>query len=171
MTKLLDWIIYAYDEKVRTILMGQADINTQVQNIQAVTADLLEILTQVQEDLSGQGVDTTQLDAAVTALQAADAQLKAAVTPASDVITVTNPGSLESSMSGGDVDVQIAATDSNVSEALTFSATGLPAGLSIDASGLISGTPTAEGTNSVEVTATDSTGASGSAAFVWNVTA
>src|SRR5580658_10388481 len=80
MTKLLDWIIYAYDEKVRTILMGQADINTQVQNIQAVTADLLEILTQVQEDLSGQGVDTTQLDAAVTALQAADAQLKAAVT-------------------------------------------------------------------------------------------
>ena len=42
----------------------------------------------------------------------------------------------------------------------TFSATGLPSGLSISSSGAISGTTTAVGTASVAITITDSTGAS-----------
>jgi len=67
---------------------------------------------------------------------------------------------------------QIAASDSASGQTLTYSATGLPAGLSINASsGLISGTPTAAGTSNVVVTATDSTGASGSTAFTWTVNA
>jgi hypothetical protein len=50
--------------------------------------------------------------------------------------------------------------------ALTYSASGLPAGLSINSStGLISGTPTTAGTYSVTVTATDTIGASGSTSF------
>ncbi|MDH6579889.1 putative Ig domain-containing protein, partial [Kitasatospora sp. MAP5-34] len=54
-------------------------------------------------------------------------------------------------------------------QTLTYSATGLPAGLSISASGLITGTPTAAATSSVTVTAKDTTGASGSASFSWTV--
>jgi hypothetical protein len=51
-----------------------------------------------------------------------------------------------------------------------WSASGLPAGLSINAStGQITGTPTTAGTSSVTVTATGSNGLSGSAAFSWTV--
>jgi predicted extracellular nuclease/chitodextrinase len=47
----------------------------------------------------------------------------------------------------------------------TWSATGLPAGMSISAAGVISGTPTTAGAATVTVTATDTTGATGSTAF------
>ena len=69
----------------------------------------------------------------------------------------------------GQASLQISASDSG-GAALTYSATGLPTGLSINAtSGLISGTPTAAGTYSVTVTAKDTTGASGSASFTWTI--
>ncbi|HEY1625799.1 MAG TPA: cellulose binding domain-containing protein, partial [Streptosporangiaceae bacterium] len=52
----------------------------------------------------------------------------------------------------------------------TYSASGLPAGLSIGSStGLISGTPTTAGTSSVTVTVTDGTGAKGTAPFTWAI--
>ena len=86
-----------------------------------------------------------------------------------DTVTVTNPGS-QSGTVGTAVSKQISATDSASGQTLTYSATGLPAGLSISGSGLISGTPTTAGTSSVTVTATDSTGASGSASFTWTIT-
>jgi hypothetical protein len=84
-----------------------------------------------------------------------------------NTVTVTNPGN-QTGTAGSAVSLQIAGTDSG-GAALTYSATGLPAGLSISTSGLISGTPTTAGTSSVTVTATDSTGASGSASFSWTV--
>src|SRR6202000_1033915 len=54
----------------------------------------------------------------------------------------------------------------------THSASGLPAGLSINsATGLISGTPTAAGTSSVTVTARDGTGVTGSSTFTLTISA
>src|SRR6202034_1256341 len=66
--------------------------------------------------------------------------------------------------------LQIAATDSASGQTLTYSATGLPAGLSINsATGLITGTPTATVTANTTVTVKDGTGASGSATFTWTI--
>ncbi|MGI5457890.1 putative Ig domain-containing protein [Streptomyces sp. CA-249302] len=85
-----------------------------------------------------------------------------------NTVTVTNPGS-QSTTTGSSVSLQISATDS-ASATLTYSASGLPTGLSISSStGLISGTASTAGTYQVTVTASDSTGASGSASFSWTV--
>ena len=79
-----------------------------------------------------------------------------------NTVTVTNPGA-QTWTAGTAANLQIQASDSASGQTLTYSATGLPAGLSISSStGLIYGTPTAAGTGSVTVTAKDTTGASGS---------
>jgi serine protease len=90
--------------------------------------------------------------------------------PGGNTVTVTNPGN-QTSTTGSTVSLQIHATDSPQSgQTLTYGATGLPAGLSINtSSGLVSGTPTAGGSNSVTVTAQDTTGANGSTAFSWTI--
>ena len=86
-----------------------------------------------------------------------------------NTVTVTNPGSQTGTV-GTAASLQIAATDSASGQTLTYSATGLPAGLSINSStGLISGTPTTAGTYSVTVTAKDTSGATGSASFTWTI--
>ena len=86
-----------------------------------------------------------------------------------NTVTVTNPGA-QTSKAGTAASLQVQATDSASGQTLTYSATGLPAGLSVNSStGLISGTPTTAGTSTVTVTATDTTGASGSASFSWTV--
>ncbi|MER5638762.1 Ig domain-containing protein [Kitasatospora sp. NPDC002227] len=86
-----------------------------------------------------------------------------------NTVTVTNPGA-QSTIVNTAASLQISASDSASGQTLTYSATGLPGGLSINSStGLISGTPTATGTSSVTVTAKDTTNASGSASFSWTV--
>jgi subtilase family serine protease len=90
-------------------------------------------------------------------------------TSAANTVTVTNPGNQTGTV-GTAASLQIAATDSASGQTLTYSATGLPAGLSINSStGLITGTPTTASTYSVTVTAKDTTGASGSATFTWTI--
>jgi hypothetical protein len=86
-----------------------------------------------------------------------------------NVVTVVSPGP-QSGVIGTPASLQIHASDTG-SSTLAFSATGLPPGLSIAATGLISGTPTTLGTYSVTVTATDATGATGSATFGWSILA
>ncbi|MGC4987209.1 M4 family metallopeptidase [Streptomyces sp. DT193] len=90
------------------------------------------------------------------------------VTPPTSGVTVTNPGS-QSSTVGTAVSLQVSASSTNTGS-LTYSATGLPTGLSINSStGAITGTPTTAGTYSTVVTVTDSTGATGTASFTWTV--
>ena len=86
-----------------------------------------------------------------------------------NTVTVTSPGNQAGTV-GTAASLQIQATDSVAGRTLTYTASGLPAGLSISSAGLISGTPSTAGTSNVTVTATDSTGASGSAAFIWTIT-
>jgi Malectin domain/Putative Ig domain len=86
-----------------------------------------------------------------------------------NTVTVTSPGA-QSWIVGTAASLQIQASDSASGQTLTYSATGLPAGLSINSgTGLISGTPTAASSGSITVTAQDTTGASGSATFTWTV--
>ena len=86
-----------------------------------------------------------------------------------NTVTVTSPGA-QTSTAGTAASLQIHATDSASGQTLTYSASGLPAGLSINsATGLISGTPTTQNTYNVTVTATDTTGAAGSTSFSWTV--
>ena len=87
----------------------------------------------------------------------------------SDTVSVTQPAAQTSTV-GSAVSLQVQASDSDSTQTLTYSATGLPAGVTIDSgSGLISGTPTTAGSSTATVTATDGTGASGSASFGWTV--
>jgi hypothetical protein len=87
-------------------------------------------------------------------------------------VTVSNPGPQTSSIAAGAVSVQVVASDSDPSQTLSYEASGLPAGLSIDpAAGLISGTPTTAEVNSVVVTVVDTTGAGNGVSFTWTVTA
>ncbi len=86
----------------------------------------------------------------------------------SNTVTVTNPGT-QSGTVGIAASVQVHATDSASGQTLTYSATGLPAGLSISTAGLISGTPTTAATSTVTVSVRDTTGASGSATFTWTI--
>src|SRR5580692_269476 len=84
-----------------------------------------------------------------------------------NTVTVGNPGGQTSTV-GTAASLQVGATDSASGQTLTYTAAGLPAGLSINSStGLISGTPTTVGSSSVTLTATDTTGAAGTATFTW----
>ncbi|AJF68966.1 RICIN domain-containing protein [Streptomyces vietnamensis] len=85
---------------------------------------------------------------------------------APETIVFNSPGD-QSGPAGAAVSLRLSATD-NAGKPLTFSATGLPAGLSISSAGLITGTPTTAGTSQVTVTASSGT-ATSSVAFAWTV--
>ena len=101
------------------------------------------------------GNDMTKL---VAYLSQIDGQEPAPVVP-NGTPTVQNPGN-QSGTVGTAVNLQIVASDPD-SDPLTFSATGLPAGLAITAGGLIFGSPTGEVSSSVTVSATDDEQANG----------
>jgi hypothetical protein len=88
--------------------------------------------------------------------------------PGAETVGVVNPFGY-SSPKGTAMSFKMQAVDSNTAQTLTFTATGLPPGISIASNGTISGTGTTLGTYTVTVTATDTEGVSGTATFVWTV--
>ena len=87
-----------------------------------------------------------------------------------NTIAVTNPGPQSDPSGSAITALAILATDTSAAT-ISWSATGLPAGLSINAaSGTITGNPSTGGSSSVTVTATDTSEATGSATFAWTIT-
>ncbi len=85
-----------------------------------------------------------------------------------DSISVGNPGA-QRSIQNAPVSLQIKASDTR-GASVHYSATGLPAGLSIgSASGKITGRPRRLGTSTVTLTVTNGAGATAGASFAWTV--
>jgi hypothetical protein len=89
--------------------------------------------------------------------------------PSGDVVTVGSPGNQTSTEGVAIGTLQISASSSAGDSISSYTATGLPPGLSISSTGAITGTPTTNGSYSVTVTATDSAGTEGSTSFDWTV--
>jgi GH25 family lysozyme M1 (1,4-beta-N-acetylmuramidase) len=83
-------------------------------------------------------------------------------------IPLLDPGAQNDAV-GSAVNVQVAPADPVAGQTLSFSATGLPPGTSISASGLISGAPDTVGTYYVRVRASSGNGLSGAVSFGWKV--
>ncbi|MEU3463911.1 glycoside hydrolase family 3 C-terminal domain-containing protein [Streptomyces sp. NPDC006733] len=92
-----------------------------------------------------------------------------ATATAAGSLTLANPHGM-SSPAGVPVRLAIAARSTGAAgRGPVFTATGLPAGLAISRTGVISGTAAVPGTSTVSVTATGPTGATATAGFVWTV--
>ncbi|HEX4288703.1 MAG TPA: glycoside hydrolase family 3 C-terminal domain-containing protein, partial [Trebonia sp.] len=125
--------------------------------------------TSLGQTLTGQvaagtsGAGTSAANTAVSANVTANSGV-----PGAETVGVVNPFGY-SSPKGTAVSFPMSAVDSNSAQTLTFTATGLPPGISISSNGTISGAGSALGTYTVTVTATDAKGVSGAATFVWSV--
>jgi beta-glucosidase len=125
--------------------------------------------TSLAHELTGQ----VAAGAAGAGVSLANTAVSANVTPNSGVpgaetVGVVNPFGY-SSPKGAAVSFAMQAVDSNASQTLTFTATGLPPGITIASNGTISGSGSTLGTYTVTVTATDTEGVSGTATFAWSV--
>jgi endo-1,4-beta-xylanase len=177
----LDVAVTELDDRI-TLPATAANLQQQATDFSAVVKDCLAVsrcvgVTQwavgdadswVPGAFSGQGA-ATMFDQNYNPKPAFTAVQNALGGSSQNTVTVTNPGTRTGTV-GTAASLQIQATDSASGQTLSYSATGLPVGLAINAStGLISGTPTASGNNTVTVTVKDTTGATGTASFAWNI--
>src|ERR1700722_19154256 len=169
----LDVAVTELDDRI-TLPASSANLTQQASEFSAVVKDCLGVsrcvgVTQwavgdadswVPGAFSGQGAATMfdQNYSPKPAFPAVQNALAAAGGGGSgNTVTVTNPGTQTGTV-GTAASLQIHATDSAAGQTLSYSATGLPTGLSINSStGLISGTPTTAGTSNVTVTAKETT--------------
>ena len=141
-----------------SIKVGDASSNLPLTG----STSLAQTLTgQVAAGASGAGVSlaNTAVSANVTANSGV---------PGAETVGVVNPFGY-SSPKGTAVSFAMQAVDSNTAQTLTYTATGLPPGITIASNGTISGTGSTLGTYTVTVTAKDTAGVSGTATFVWSV--
>ena len=85
-----------------------------------------------------------------------------------DVVTVVDPGA-QSGTVGTSLTLPVTGTDTGTGQSLRFVAAGLPSGLTMSPTGIISGTPASATTATVTVTVTDATSATAVMAFTWKV--
>jgi large repetitive protein len=71
---------------------------------------------------------------------------------------------------GNTINATLTATDPD-GDALTFTATGLPPGVSLSSAGVLSGTTTTAGTSTVNVAVSDGRGGTATGSFTWTVNA
>jgi hypothetical protein len=88
-------------------------------------------------------------------------------TTSTAALLVDNPGKQTAVVKRAIAPLQL--TASGGTPPYTWSATGLPAGLSISAGGLVTGTPTKQGNATVTARAVDSAGVAATATFTWTV--
>ena len=84
-----------------------------------------------------------------------------------DAIALGNPGTQRSALRSA-VSLQIQADDTRLAP-ISFSAAGLPAGLSMSASGKITGRPQHLETSTVTISASDAAGTTASTSFAWTI--
>jgi len=139
-----------------TVATGQY-VRTYTITYASMAANNQLVITWTQASTAG---NVTLNGVALGALVTASNNPPALVTPAAQ--TRTQGQALTLGISASDAD----------GDTLSFSAVGLPAGLTIDAgTGVISGTPTTVGSNSSSVTVQDGRGGSATANFTWVIQA
>ncbi|HJQ42052.1 MAG TPA: Ig domain-containing protein, partial [Jatrophihabitantaceae bacterium] len=82
-------------------------------------------------------------------------------------LAATNPGSRTATVGTAISPLQLQASGGTTP--YTWSAVGLPSGLTISSTGSVSGTPTTVGTYTVTATVHDAAGANASTTFTWKV--
>jgi predicted extracellular nuclease len=123
------------------------------------------VILSYQRDAAGTDTDNNAADFHV----ATPAPQNAASDGGTAAVSVTDPGTQNAT--AGTAIAPLTLSASGGTAPYTWTATGLPSGLAISTDGVVSGTPAEAGTSAVTVTATDSTGASGSASFTFQVSA
>jgi 5'-nucleotidase len=123
------------------------------------------VILSYQRDAAGTDTDNNAVDFQV----ATPTPQNAASDGGTAAVSVTNPGTQNAT--AGTAIAPLTLSASGGTPPYTWTATGLPAGLAVSPDGVVSGTPAAAGTSTVTATATDSTCASGSASFIFQVAA
>ena len=125
--------------------------------------------TSLAQELTGQIAAGASADGVSLANTAVSANVTAnSGVPGAETVGVVNPYGY-SSPKGATVSFAMQGVDSNSAQSLTYTATGLPPGITIASNGTISGSGSTLGTYTVTVTATDTEGVTGTATFVWSV--
>ncbi|MFT4082316.1 MAG: ExeM/NucH family extracellular endonuclease [Nocardioides sp.] len=119
----------------------------------------------IQRDASGTDTDDNSADFTT----ATPTPTNTAGETESNDLAVTAPGNKTAAVGTAITSFTLAATGGTTP--YTWSATGLPDGLSVSTDGVVSGTPTTAGTSSVTATVTDAESATASTTFSYTVTA
>lgn len=122
---------------------------------------------------SGVGLSGSELDNLVSYLREIDANESAPTPPVTNTAPTLNTPNDQSHTEGDTVALQLSASDPD-DDPLNYSASGLPAGLSLEpTSGLISGTLAADaaGSYTVDISVSDGNGGVASTQFSWTVSA